>query len=67
MSNRLKDIRWRPIIAAALEVSALHLAAASGDVQTFRELINNKANPHFVTEEGETVLDYLPRDVLQEL
>ncbi|CAJ1424470.1 unnamed protein product [Effrenium voratum] len=33
-------------------VTALHLAAASGDFSSFSELLAAKASPHFLTEEG---------------
>ncbi|CAK8991851.1 unnamed protein product [Durusdinium trenchii] len=47
-------------------VSALHLAAASGDFETFAELVNAKASTNLITEEGETVLDWLPQEVLED-
>ncbi|CAJ1427111.1 unnamed protein product [Effrenium voratum] len=47
-------------------VTALHLAAASGDFSSFSELLAAKASPHFLTEEGENVLDYLPQTVLED-
>mmetsp|Transcript_62512 Transcript_62512/g.116941 ORF Transcript_62512/g.116941 Transcript_62512/m.116941 type:complete len:207 (-) Transcript_62512:92-712(-) len=45
-------------------VSALHLAAASGDFATFQALLMNEARANAVDEEGDTVLDYLPQEVL---
>ncbi|OLQ09492.1 hypothetical protein AK812_SmicGene6872 [Symbiodinium microadriaticum] len=43
-------------------VSALHFAAASGDFPTFQVLLDHHASPS-TTEEGDSVLDYLPQDV----
>mmetsp|Transcript_39832 Transcript_39832/g.86184 ORF Transcript_39832/g.86184 Transcript_39832/m.86184 type:complete len:207 (+) Transcript_39832:71-691(+) len=47
-------------------VTALHLAAASGDIHGFREIIDAKAKTNLITEEGENVLDFLPREVLED-
>eukprot|EP00439_Symbiodinium_sp_Y106_P010572 s2376_g1.t1 len=42
-------------------VSALHFAAASGDFPTFQVLLDHHASPS-TTEEGDSVLDYLPQE-----